>query len=75
MFEQTPTQGLNHNRRTKSLVFIGIVLIAAVVAGVIVLRQTSEPQSEEYFSPALNASKQRTKANSPTTQKKPANTQ
>jgi len=51
-----------HNR-TKSVIFLGIVAAVAIIVGAIVTNKANE--SQDYLSPAMTVSKQRTKTATP----------
>lgn len=54
--------GATHNK-ARSLIFLGIVLIAGVIAAAIIYRQANK--QENLQSPALNVSRQRAKVSPP----------
>lgn len=54
--------------RNKSAIFLGLVAVAAIVAGAIIHNQSNAPQAE---SPALTVSRQRAKTQSPAKNKTP----
>ncbi|MBI5530201.1 MAG: hypothetical protein HY918_01745 [Candidatus Doudnabacteria bacterium] len=51
------------NNKIKTMIFLGIVALIAIIAGFYVQQQAAAPQSEEVQSPALNISKQRAQQN------------
>lgn len=50
--------------RIKSIIFIGIVALAAIIAGYIVLDKAAAPEDTSSIPPALRASRERAKASS-----------
>jgi len=68
---------LNHykmDHKTKTVLYFGIAIAAAVVVAIIVWYQVGVLQSDQYIPPALKASQARAKASKTTAKTKPAPT-